>query len=102
MSYTILSDGKAIHCGTCGRISHNANDVQQRYCAHCNKFHVEEPLWGVFEDRTGNLLVADDRETECRKLKDRWHAIAGADYTVRLLTVEEARVARSWKEINVP
>lgn len=98
MSYTLLSDGKAIHCGQCGRVSHNANDVAQRYCAFCHKFH-DEPLWGVFEDRTGFLLVADPREAACRGLAERWHAIAGTAYTVRLLTDDEAATARSWEHL---
>jgi hypothetical protein len=39
MSYTISPDGKAITCRRCGLTSHNRNDVANRYCGHCNKFH---------------------------------------------------------------
>jgi hypothetical protein len=38
-SHTIAADGKSITCHTCWRTSHNPNDVQERYCAHCSKFH---------------------------------------------------------------
>jgi hypothetical protein len=33
-------DGRAsIQCLTCGLTSHNPNDVEQKYCGHCHKFH---------------------------------------------------------------
>jgi hypothetical protein len=41
--YTLLrqSDGSiAIRCDTCGRISHNPNDVEHAYCAGCHHFHA--------------------------------------------------------------
>jgi len=28
-----------IQCLRCGRISYNANDIAQRYCARCHHFH---------------------------------------------------------------
>jgi hypothetical protein len=28
-----------IVCPKCGKVSHNANDVQQRYCGACHAFH---------------------------------------------------------------
>jgi hypothetical protein len=30
--------GKAIGCKACGRVSHNPNDVANRYCGHCHEF----------------------------------------------------------------
>lgn len=96
MSYTLLRGGTAIHCGTCGRISHNVSDVEKRYCGHCNKFH-DDGLYGVIEDRTGFVLVADTREA-CERLAERWHAICGTQYTVRGLTRDEEAMARRWRD----
>lgn len=92
--YTILGEGKAIHCSKCGRISHNPNDVQNRYCAHCNEFHTEV-LWGVIHLRDG-LLAADDDPLECQRVAERWQRITGEVYVARALTEEEAAMALRW------
>lgn len=35
-------DGKrAITCLACGLTSHNTNDVAQKYCGHCHRFHED-------------------------------------------------------------
>jgi hypothetical protein len=34
-----VANGKAIICFTCGLVSHNPNDVEQRYCGNCHVFH---------------------------------------------------------------
>lgn len=97
-TYTLLSDGKAIHCSRCGRISHNPKDVAERYCGHCHVFH-DEVLWGVFDVRVG--LLCADTEAKCRSLVADWKR-AGVDdgrYAVRPLNEEEARRARSWAEL---
>ncbi len=39
--YLLVDWDKAILCFTCGHISHNPNDVAQKYCGHCHKFHEE-------------------------------------------------------------
>jgi hypothetical protein len=36
--YVLSQDGLAIKCLSCGRVSHNPHDVQNRYCGHCHKF----------------------------------------------------------------
>jgi len=41
--YVILAGGEAITCLECGRTSYNLNDVAERYCGHCHKFHDEYP-----------------------------------------------------------
>lgn len=50
--YLIECEGRAIHCLTCGRVSHNKNDVKHRYCAHCHKYHEDAnenlEMWAVF------------------------------------------------------
>lgn len=35
----IASDGQSIECLVCGRISHNPDDVANRYCGYCHAFH---------------------------------------------------------------
>jgi len=30
-----------IMCLTCGRVSHNPNDVANKYCGHCHIFHED-------------------------------------------------------------
>jgi len=36
--FTISADGKSMTCHTCGKTSHNANDVAQRFCGRCKIF----------------------------------------------------------------
>ena len=38
-TYRIVENGKAIQCLRCQMISHNLNDVSQKYCGHCHLFH---------------------------------------------------------------
>jgi len=33
-----------IRCLTCGRTSYNRNDVEQRYCGNCHRFHDDPVL----------------------------------------------------------
>lgn len=42
-SYDIAKDGKSITCHTCGRTSHNLNDVRNRFCGWCHVFHQDHP-----------------------------------------------------------
>jgi hypothetical protein len=35
------ADGAAITCPRCGRTSYNPNDIAQRYCGACHRFHEE-------------------------------------------------------------
>lgn len=37
--YSIDLSGPSITCHTCGRTSHNPNDVREKFCGYCNKFH---------------------------------------------------------------
>lgn len=46
-----------IHCLLCDAISHNRNDVEQRYCGACHLFHDAVG--------TGRLLVAHGGTHEC-------------------------------------
>lgn len=32
---------ESIACPTCGRVSHNPNDVLHQYCGFCHRFHSE-------------------------------------------------------------
>jgi hypothetical protein len=43
-----------ITCLTCGRTSHNPNDVKHRYCGFCSTFHDDDPLvmWTVTDHPT--------------------------------------------------
>jgi len=34
--------GRWIKCLKCNRVSHNENDIQNRYCAYCKEFHEED------------------------------------------------------------
>lgn len=40
--YILLYDGKAILCRHCGMISFNINDIKEKYCGNCHRFHKEE------------------------------------------------------------
>jgi hypothetical protein len=46
MSFTVSPDGLSITCHDCGFTSNNPNDVMNRYCGKCHKFH-EEPNPGL-------------------------------------------------------
>jgi hypothetical protein len=39
--YELLADGRTIKCLACGKVSHNPNDVAQRYCGNCHRFHED-------------------------------------------------------------
>jgi hypothetical protein len=41
-NYTIDAEGRSIRCHKCGMTSWNLNDVREKYCGHCHKFH-EKP-----------------------------------------------------------
>jgi hypothetical protein len=41
LRFELRDGGRAIRCGFCGRVSWNANDVEQRYCGSC---HVQLDL----------------------------------------------------------
>jgi hypothetical protein len=40
-TYVIVNDGKAIVCTRCGMTSYHLGDVENKYCAHCKRFHSE-------------------------------------------------------------
>lgn len=42
MSYQIFGNPTWIKCLECGRVSPHPEDVKQKYCANCAKFHEEE------------------------------------------------------------
>jgi hypothetical protein len=37
--YVLVAGDKAIMCLTCGMVSNHPQDVSNRYCANCKKFH---------------------------------------------------------------
>jgi ribosomal protein L37E len=41
-SYVIGDNGWSITCARCGLTSYNINDVVQRYCGNCHRFHEDE------------------------------------------------------------
>jgi len=45
LTYQVAFDQRglpaAIRCYICGLVSHNLNDVSQKYCGFCHRFHVE-------------------------------------------------------------
>ena len=42
-TYVIPEDEECIICLGCHLISHNPNDVENRYCPHCHVFH--DHIW---------------------------------------------------------
>jgi hypothetical protein len=47
--YTIVEDGQAIKCHTCGLTSYHPEDVRHRFCGKCNVFHEDEELFERLE-----------------------------------------------------
>jgi hypothetical protein len=41
-AYTIVADGQAIRCETCGHVSFNPNDIREKYCGFCHAYHDED------------------------------------------------------------
>lgn len=41
-SYMISEDGKSITCLICKIKSYNQNDINDRYCGHCHRFHSND------------------------------------------------------------
>lgn len=39
-----VSFPKSITCPSCGMTSHNPNDIEQKYCGNCHKFHDQMEL----------------------------------------------------------
>jgi ribosomal protein L37E len=51
--YLILNSStgeRAIYCRHCTWVSYNKGDIENRYCAHCHKFHAER-------DREAELMA---------------------------------------------
>jgi len=44
MTYELLPDHTGIRCLLCGSVSYCANDVRQRYCGRCSRFHEDKIL----------------------------------------------------------
>lgn len=65
--YRILNDGRAIHCNTCKTISHNPNDVRERYCAKCHTFHLDEHMREMASRQSDLFLDADDEANRERE-----------------------------------
>jgi len=80
MSYRIEDNGTSIVCLSCNHKSYNPNDVLQRYCGHCHRFHEPRPVdqllkaakgaWhmcqsGLHNQMDGNCLIAPDLLREC-------------------------------------
>jgi len=46
MAYTLIRDEEggliAIRCLECGGMSFHPNDIEQKYCGHCHKFHEDD------------------------------------------------------------
>lgn len=41
--YRIARDGRSITCLTCRTLSFNPNDIRNRYCGFCHKYHEDPP-----------------------------------------------------------
>lgn len=50
--YEVDDGGMAILCRSCYLVSHNQNDVENRYCGHCDRF-LDPPAPGA-----GRLMCA--------------------------------------------
>lgn len=42
-------DAAAFTCPCCGAVSHNSNDVRERYCSRCHRF-VDDPVEAMVSD----------------------------------------------------
>lgn len=38
----VIVETRAIQCLVCGRVSYNPNDIRDKYCGFCHRFH-EDP-----------------------------------------------------------
>lgn len=60
--YIIGDDGKSITCKRCGRTSHNAGDVENRYCGNCHIFHEDETYIGPDAQQCAGVMAILHRE----------------------------------------
>ena len=52
-----MSPQPYIACPKCGMVSHNPNDVRERYCGNCHGFHIDLLKPGYWMNETGGELV---------------------------------------------
>lgn len=55
-TYEIIGKDEAVKCLVCGLTSYNPNDVMQRYCGKCHKYHSDMQLerrLAALEDNDG-------------------------------------------------
>ena len=52
-TFTIADDGKSITCLRCGMTSHNPNDVWERYCGRCHRYHTDPSRLLTMRPRPG-------------------------------------------------
>jgi hypothetical protein len=74
-----------ITCPYCGYTSHNPNDVEQKYCGNCQKFHsdlsTDLPLW-AWSVNSDSLWAEDDATCylpDHEGLNTAWKRLFGKD-----------------------
>lgn len=95
LSYTLVEDGRAIRCNTCGKTSYNSEDVRHRFCAFCDRFH-DDPLDHLaqagapleFAPPPVDLLAIARTATNGNTTPADFHTVVGALLQARQLEVE--------------
>jgi hypothetical protein len=59
VTYRLVDDGRAIECLRCGMVSYHPEDVRQRYCGHCHRFH-DDPIAAIWDPKRMMLLDPDE------------------------------------------
>jgi len=55
--YAIAPDCGSITCKVCGLVSYNKNDVEMKFCGHCNVFHDDEERNEILHDSSLSDMV---------------------------------------------
>ncbi len=50
----------SFECPACRRVSHNAGDIQHRYCSHCRRFFDQYESWEAAREAVVAEEVAEE------------------------------------------
>lgn len=56
-------DSTGIRCPRCGRVSYNPNDVRERYCGHCHRYH--DSMYFCLDCGCPTRVAPDGAEVTC-------------------------------------
>lgn len=77
-----MTESKSITCPRCGKVSYNPNDVREKYCGNCSRYHSDMNLLQPLQSATapvtdGEFVLTSGTEGGSTEIWDRggvsWH-----------------------------